>query len=251
MLAALALLTVLSQSPSDPSEEWAPAPVPAPAAPEPQAPAPAPKPAATVTEPPKEDVPAPDPRRFTWGHFALALMGTMGSTGYFAVRIEGGAMYGWPRRMAGTVNRAMGPSVSLAADLLAGKVAVPSICQSAGLCGSRYQGGLALRGAWSWGVIGNDGVVAPIHAVFLQAVGFLSSNSVPSAPLAPASMWGEHGVRFDLGVTSGFLRGSTWPKPGSFVIGGGLYFALSLEWLIQNTPESGRFRGGVSLGIGI
>ena len=43
----------------------------------------------------------------------------------------------------------------------------------------------------------------------------------------------------------------TWPKPGSFVLGGGLYFALSLETLIVNTVETGRFRFGLSLGVGL
>ncbi len=196
------------------------------------------------------DLPAPDPRRFTWGHVALAVMGAGGQSGYFAVRAEAGAIYGWPRRMAGTLNRALGVTVGLALDLLAAKLQV-SLCGTAGVCGSRYQAGLALRGAWNWGVIGNDGVVAPIHELFVQAVPYLSSNSVPSAPLFPGSSWGEHGVRFDIGVTSGYLRGSTWPKPGAFVIGGGLYAALSLEWLIVNTERTGRFRGGVSLGVGI
>ena len=196
------------------------------------------------------ELPAPDPRRFTWGHFALAVMGALGSTGYFAVRTEAGAVYGWPRRMEGTLNRAMGPTIGVALDLLAAKVRI-STCGTAGVCGSRYQGGLAVRAAWNWGVIGQDGVVAPIHSVFVQGVPFLSSNSVPSAPLFPGSTWGEHGVRFDVGLTSGFLRGSTWPRPGSYVIGGGLYVALSFEWLIVHTDLTGRFRGGLSLGVGI
>jgi len=193
---------------------------------------------------------APDPQRFTWGHVALTVMGALGQSGYFAVRMEAGAVYGWPRRMKDSLNRAMGPTVGLALDLLAAKMQVV-LCGTAGVCGSRYQGGLALRGAWNWGVIGNDAVVAPIHEVFVQVVPYLSSNSVPSAPLFPGSTWGEHGVRFDVGLASGFLRGSTWPKPGAFVIGGGLYAALSLEWLIVNTEFTGRFRGGLSLGVGI
>src|SRR5262245_16993643 len=148
MLAALALLTVLSQS--DPSQEWAPAPVqpvqpPAPV----EKPQPAGKPAAEVAKPPPEEVPAPDPRRFTWPHFALARTGTLGQSGYFAVRIEAGAVVGFPRRMAGTTNRAMGLSLGLAADLLAAKLSVRE-CGSAILCGSRYQAGVALRGAWNW-----------------------------------------------------------------------------------------------------
>ena len=260
MLGALAIMLVLGQS--DPSD-WAPLPSrPPPEEPAPAAPAlppegevvpvaPAPKPeVAKPTEVPAVDVLSPEPRRFTWGHLGLALMGALGDTGYFAVRVEGGAVYGWPRRIAGTLNRAMGPTIAVAADLLAAKIRVRT-CGSAGVCGSRYQGGLALRAAWSWGVIGNDGIVAPIHSVFLQAVGFMSSNSIASAPLAPGNVWGEHGVRFDLGATSGILRGALWPSPGSFVIGGGLYVALSLEWLIINTDETGRFRAGISLGVGI
>ncbi|MBL8953859.1 MAG: hypothetical protein JNK82_23990 [Myxococcaceae bacterium] len=195
--------------------------------------------------------PAPDPRRFTWGHVALGVNGMFGQSGYYAVRIEAGAVYGWPRRMRDSANRAMGLTLGVAIDLLAAKLQV-SLCGSTGVCGSRYQAGLAVRAAWNWGVIGNDGVVAPIHAVFVQGVPFTSSNEVPSAPLFPASSWVEHGVRFDVGLTSGFLRGSTWPKPGAFVIGGGLYFALSLEWLlVNNPPYTGQFRGGLTLGLGI
>ena len=268
MLAALAVATLVAQS--DPSEWVQPPPSPKPAAsrlaeedqelpppalpPEPPPPVVTP-PVATPKPPQAEAAPAvetesPDPRRWTWGHFALALMGSLGQSGYFAVRVEAGGVLGWARRIEGTVNRAMGPTLGLAADLLAAKIRI-SVCGSAGICGSRYQAGLALRGAWNWGVIGKDGIVSPIHSVFLQAVGFLSSNSVPSAPLFPGSTWGEHGVRFDLGVTSGFLRGSTWPKPGAYVIGGGLYFAVSFEWLIVATEQTGRFRGGLSLGVGI
>jgi hypothetical protein len=269
MLTAIALATVLAQS--DPSE-WVPPPVTpvdagwvadgglaADAPVEEQSPGsalrtPAVGSAASadggVAVQAEVEVPAPDPRRFTWGHLALAVMGALGSTGYFAVRIEAGAVYGWPRRMDGSLNRARGPTVGLALDLLAAKVRVTQ-CGTAGVCGSRYQGGLAVRGAYNWGVIGNDAVVAPIHSVFVQAVPFLSSNSVPSAPLFPGSTWGEHGVRFDVGLTSGFLRGSTWPKPGAFVIGGGLYVALSLEWLLVTTENTGTFRGGLSLGVGL
>ena len=252
MLAALAVATMLAQS--DPSEWVQPPPAARPSQVEPeQAPAvevePEPPPV-VAPKPPAVDERSPEPRRWTWGHFALAVSGSFGQSGYFAVRVESGAVYGLARRMEGTLNRAMGPTVGLAADLLAAKIRI-GVCGSAGICGSRYQAGLALRGAWNWGVIGNDGIVAPIHSVFLQAVGFLSSNSVPSAPLFPGSTWGEHGVRFDLGATTGILRGALWPRPGSFVIGGGLYFAVSLEWLIQYTDQSGRFRGGVSLGVGI
>jgi hypothetical protein len=238
-----------------PESEWA-----VPASPPPELPPPPPAaptapapPAAEVkaaTEPEKPPAPPPDPRRFSWGHLGLALMGAFGESSYFAVRLEGGAVYGWPVRMAGTQERARGFTLGVAFDLAAAKIGVPS-CGSAGVCGSRYEGGLALRVAHNWGVIGNDGVVAPVHSVFFQAVPFLSSNNVPSAPLAPGLTWGEHGVRFDVGLTSGFLRGSTWPKPGSFVIGGGLYFALSLEWLIVNTDETGRFRFGISAGVGL
>jgi hypothetical protein len=177
------------------------------------------------------------------------LTGAVGHSSYFAVRIEAGAVYGWPTRMAGSPERAQGPTLGLALDLLAAKIFVTA-CGGAGICGSRYQGGLALRGAYNWGVIGSDGIVAPVHSVFVQAVPFLSSNSVPSAPLVPGTLWGEHGVRFDVGLTSGFLRGSTWPRPGTFVIGGGVYFALSLEWLIVNTEDTGRFRFGISAGVG-
>jgi hypothetical protein len=193
--------------------------------------------------------PAPDPRRFSLEHIALALTGGLGQSSYFMARLEGGAVLGWPRRIVGSVEHARGFALGVGVDLSAGKIFVPS-CGTAGMCGTRYEGGLALRVAHNWGVIGSDGVVAPVHSVFLQAVPFLSTNSVPSAPLAPGLMWGEHGVRFDMGLTSGYLRGSTWPKPGVFVPGG-LYAALSLEWLIINTDETGRFRFGVSVGIGM
>jgi hypothetical protein len=93
--------------------------------------------------------------------------------------------------------------------------------------------------------------VIPIHELFVQAVPFVSTQNVPPAPLAPAETWGEHGVRFDLGLISGYLRGSTWPKSGGVTIGGGLYAALSLEWLAVNTIETGRFRFGISVGAGI
>jgi hypothetical protein len=239
MLAGLVLLSVLSQG--DPSEWAAPQSFPdagVPAAPAEQA----------TAEEPEVVKPAPDPVRLTLGHFALALMGTVGESGYFAVRVEGGVVFGRPWRISD--HHAMGPSIGIAADLLAAKLRAPS-CGTAGLCASRYQGGLAVRGAWNWGAIGNDGIVAPVHSVFLQAVGFLSSNVIPSAPLSPGNIWGEHGVRFDLGLISGFLRGSWWPRPGTFVLGGGLYAALSLEWLIANSPETGRFRFGLSAGVGI
>lgn len=238
---------MLSQS--DPSE-WAPPPVPAPPPVEEEEQPAAPAAPAAAVEKPVVDAPSPDPSRFTWGHFVLALMGAYGSTGYFAVRVEAGAVFGWPRRIEDTLNRAMGLSLALAVDLLAAKVRV-RMCGTAGVCGSRYQAGLALRAAWSWGVIGDDAVVAPIHSVFLQAVGYGSSNSVPSAPLAPGSVWGEHGLRFDLGMTSGFLRGSTWPKPGAYVLGGGLYVAVSLEWMIVHAEDTGTLRAGLSLGVGI
>ncbi|MBK7860349.1 MAG: hypothetical protein IPJ65_17405 [Archangiaceae bacterium] len=206
--------------------------------------------AGVVTEEVAVDLPSPDPGRFTWGHLGLMLAGAFGQTGYVGARAEVGAVFGWPRRMAGTVNRAMGPTVGVAADLLAAKTQV-RICGGAGVCGSKYQGGLAARFAWNWGVIGTDAVVAPIHQLFFQAVGFLSHNEIPPAPLATGNVWSEHGVRFDVGVVSGILRGSVWPRPGSFVLAGGLYFALSLEWLIVNTADSGRFRGGLSLGLGL
>lgn len=257
MFAALAVATMLAQS--DPSEWVQPPATSRPSPVEPQdAPVvevePAPPPPVVPTPPvapqPAVDERSPEPRRWSWGHFALAVAGSFGQSGYFAVRVEGGGVYGSARRMEGTPNRAMGPTIGLAVDLLAAKIRI-AVCGTAGICGSRYQAGLALRGAWSWGVIDKAGVVAPIHSVFLQAVGFLSSNSVPSAPLFPGSTWGEHGVRFDLGVTTGLLRGALWPRPGAFVIGGGLYFAVSLEWLLQYTDQSGRFRGGISLGVGI
>jgi hypothetical protein len=266
MLAACVICMVLSQS--DPASDWAappqseaPAPQPAPGAapkgvlagPGPEAPkptAPARSDTPAIAEAPPLDVPSPDPTRFTWGHLGLTMTGAVGTTGYFGVRVEAGGVYGRPRRIAGTLNRAMGPTLGIAADLLAAKVRV-RMCGTAGVCGSRYQGGLAARAAWTWGVIGSDGVVAPIHQVFFQAVAFLSSNSIPSAPLAPGNVWGEHGLRLDIGLTSGILRGSLWPRPGSFVIGGGLYLAFSFEWLLVNTEETGRFRGGVSLGLGI
>lgn len=257
MFAALAVATMLAQS--DPSEWVQPpatsypsqvAPDDAPVAePEPEPPPPV-VPKAPVVKPPAVDELSPEPRRWNWGHFALAVSGSFGQSGYFAVRMEGGAVYGFARRLEGTLNRAVGPTAGLAFDLLAAKIRI-GVCGSAGICGSRYQAGLALRGAWNWGVIDKAGIVAPIHSVFVQAVGFLSSNSVPSAPLFPGSTWGEHGVRFDLGVTTGLLRGALWPRPGAFVIGGGLYFAVSLEWLIQHTDQSGQFRGGLSLGVGI
>lgn len=270
MFAALAVASLLAQS--DPSE-WAtppskpapdagtyapapgedgpgaqlePLPPPAPGLDEPLRPV-APRP---LTADKPVDAPSPDPRRWSWGHFALALTGAFGQSGYFAVRVEAGGVVGLARRITGTPNRAMGPTLGLAFDLLAAKIRIGA-CGSAGICGSRYQGGLGLRGAWNWGVIDKDGVVAPIHAVFVQAVAFASSNSVPSAPLFPGSTWGEHGVRFDVGLTTGILRGSLWPRPGAFVIGGGLYFAASLEWLIVNTDQTGRFRAGLSLGVGI
>lgn len=267
MLIPLAVAVVVAQS--DPSEWVEPPTTPAPVEPveeepgegvrvEPKPesqPETAPTPVAPAVKPPEPavELPSPDPRRWTWPHFALALMGSFGDSGYFAVRLEGGAVIGFARRMQGTANRAMGPTLGIAADLLAAKIRI-GVCGTAGICGSRYQGGLALRGAWNWGVIDKEGIVAPIHSLFLQAVGFLSSNSVPSAPLFPGSTWGEHGVRFDLGLTSGYLRGSTWPRPGAFVIGGGIYLALSLEWLIAvSDPDvrTGRVRFGVSLGVGI
>lgn len=266
MLAGLLVLALLAQV--DPAQEWAPPPSSTTPPPPPSsAPGPdpfLPPPPPSQVEPrllddePKPPPPeaevietrAPDPKRFTWGHVGLALTGAFGESGYFGVRAEAGAVYGWPKRIGDTLSHAMGPTIGVALDLLAAKLRVPS-CGDAGICGSRYQAGLALRAAWNWGVIGTDAVVAPVHSVFLQVVPFLSSNNVPSAPLAPGSTWGEHGVRVDLGLTSGYLRGSTWPKPGSFVLGGGLYFALSLETLIVNTVETGRFRFGLSLGVGL
>jgi hypothetical protein len=257
MLATLTALSLLGQA-----EEWAPPPAtttpptPAePAATPPEAPElPSPEAEKPATEPVQAEEPElpppPDPRRFTVGHAGIALMGALGSSGYFAVRLEGGAVYGWPRRMPGTLDRASGPSLGVAVDLLAAKMRI-SECGSAGVCGSRYQAGLALRTAWNWGVIGQDGVVAPVHSLFFQTVAFLSSNSVPSAPLAPGDTWGEHGLRFDLGVTTGILRGSIWPSSKSFVLGGGLYFALSLEWMIVHSDVSGTFRAGASLGVGL
>jgi hypothetical protein len=207
----------------------------------------APLPEATAPE--KPPGPPPDPRRFTLAHLALAVTGAVGQSSYFAVRVEAGLVYGVPTRMAQN-DRARGFTFGLGVDLAAAKISVPS-CGSSGICGSRYQGGLLVREAYNWGVIGQDGVVAPIHSVFLQAVPFVSSNSVPSAPLSPGESWSEDGLRVDLGFTSGFLRGSTWPKPGAFVIGGGLYFALSLEWLIITTEETGHFRFGISAGVGL
>ena len=269
MFAALAVATLLAQS--DPSE-WATPPQVAPrgaadagtqAGVEAVEPEWSPPPGSRLEDPPEPvaapkprapekviEQPAPDPRRWSWGHFALALTGAFGQSGYFAVRVEAGGVVGLSRRITGTANRAMGPTLGLAFDLLAAKIRIGA-CGSAGICGSRYQAGLGLRGAWSWGVIDKDGIVAPIHSVFVQAVAFASSNSVPSAPLFPGSTWGEHGVRFDVGLTTGILRGSLWPRPGGFVIGGGLYFAASLEWLIVNTEQTGRFRAGLSLGVGI
>jgi hypothetical protein len=260
-LTLLCLMPAFVSAQEDPGAQWAPPPqapkppvlpTPAPTPTPAPVPAPVPAPAAGPSRPPPAATEVlPSPRRFTLGHVALALMGAIGRSTYFAVRIEAGAVFvGWPTRMADDPERAQGPTLGLALDLLAAKISVGA-CGSAGICGSRYQGGLALRGAYNWGVIGGDGVVAPVHSVFAQAVPFLSSNSVPSAPLVPGSLWGEHGVRFDVGLTSGFLRGSTWPSSGTFVIGGGVYFALSLEWLIVNTDDTGRFRFAISAGVGL
>src|SRR5262245_45432436 len=127
MLTGLVLLSVLSQG--DPSE-WA--------APPPAADAGTPAPDAETPAPavPEVVAPPPDPTRFTLPHLALALMGAVGESGYFAVRVEGGIVLGLPSRMAGSEFHAMGPTFGIAADLVAAKLWVPS-CDTAGLCASR------------------------------------------------------------------------------------------------------------------
>lgn len=147
--------------------------------------------------------------------------------------------FGAPVRSATEPGNAEGWLLQVGAQGSWGKLTGP-VCQGSSFCGTRYAGGLALKGGWARGVPDKSGWTKAALMFYAQVDLLAGYLQIPSAPLAPgASSWEALG-RLRLGVHYSSL-GATAAQ-NKITLNGAL--------VVEGIPASATARG-VSIGLAL
>lgn len=154
------------------------------------------------TPPPQADQGPPRPRpELKWNRIAGTLSGLVLALQnvYLGAEVSFLGGFGAPARSESEPGHAEGWLMQVGVQGSWGKLTGP-VCLGSAFCGTRYAGGLALKGGWGRGVPDRNGWTKAGLMFYAQVDVLAGYLDIPSAPLAPgASSWEGIG-RLRLGV---------------------------------------------------